>query len=123
MGIRLYPVTRDRSKLEVLAGVPAGTYDRLDALKDRHTAEESVKRAQGTWSDYDDGYRHYCETREDADLGTLDAFLTFGWGKFRDCGLATGCSGRLDDLIHCLVVLRHNGIHVDVALTEGLCWS
>jgi hypothetical protein len=120
MGTRLYPHTTDRSALETLACVPAGTYDRLTALEARQQAELEVAKPEAR---YDLGYRHYCERNDDA-MGTLDAFLTFGWGKFRPVDdIGHDYAGHETDLTRAATLLASNGINVDVALTGGLRWS
>ena len=121
MGTRLYPHTIDRIALETLAGVPAGTYDRLTALEARQQAElEAAKPDQR----YFLGDRHYCERNCDDALASLDAFLTFGWGKFRPVDdIGHDYAGHETDLTRAAKLLRQNGINVDVALTGGLRWS
>lgn len=121
MGTRLYPRTTDRKALETLAGVPHGTYDRLEAMEARQKAELEAAKPEDR---YDLGYKHYCERNDDDALGTLDAFITFGWGKFSPVDdIGHDCAGHEDDLTRAAKLLRRNGIGVDVALTGGLCWS
>jgi len=120
MGTRLYPNTTDRAALETLAGVPAGTHDRLDAMEKRHEAE---KLAAADPRCHDLGYRQYCERQDDGPIGTLDHFITFGWGKFRPVdGIGEDYAGHEDDLERIAKLLRANGIGADVALTGGLHW-
>lgn len=128
MGTRLYPRTRNVESLEKLAGVPAGTAARLDAMKLRHDKElEGLDRAQR----YEKEYAQYCERNDDKHVGDYDAFLTFGWGKFEDpCGVAPGYSGRLEDPAKVTQLFRANGIGPltkegmaqFVALCEGVFW-
>jgi hypothetical protein len=70
MGVRLYPVEVSDSVLEVLAGVPEGTAERLKTLE----------TLRPTMSDKDWYDRLYANS----DLHTLDSFKTFGWGKLTD---------------------------------------
>jgi hypothetical protein len=67
MGTRLYVNTQDRAIIETLAGVPAGTFDRLDAINAKH---------------YDDDYDRYCDIQDDPHLAALAHFDLFGFSKF-----------------------------------------
>lgn len=120
MGVRLYPNTTDRAALETLAGVPHGTYDRLDAMTARHEAAlVGLSFAERNELEY----QQYCERQDDAAIGDLDAFLTFGWGKFREVdGLGTDCAGCIENLDAARRLLRYNGIGADVALANGVHW-
>lgn len=121
MGTRLYPRTTDRKNIETLAGVPHGTTDRLEAMEARQKTELEAAKPEDR---YELGYKHYCERNDDADLGNLDAFLTFGWGKFSPVeDIGHDYAGSEPDLERSAKLLRANGIGVDVALTGGLCWS
>jgi len=123
MGVRLYPNTRDRRKLERLAGVPHGTYDRLDAVETAQAADKATRQAAGTWNDYDDGYRHWCQVNDDPDLNALAGLLLSGWGKFRDPeGLAPDCAGSIGDPTTAQRLLDTNGIVADATLCEGVHW-
>jgi hypothetical protein len=129
MGIRLYPNTKDRTKLEVLAGVPAGTYDRLEAIETKHREEAITKRASGTWSEYSDGYRQWQEINNDPHLGDLCGFLLYGWGKFNDPDGLTNddnhdrsCSGSLSGE-PAARLLEQNGVDPKLAtLGDGIHW-
>ncbi len=123
MATRLYPATQDRAALETLAGVPAGTFDRMEAMAKRH--DEERKNATN-WSDYEDGYRQWKERQDDGPIGELDAFLTFGWGRFRpvdSLGIGLDYAGNEPNLERAAILLAANNIRADVALTGGLCWS
>lgn len=125
MGTRLYPNTRNVAALERLARVPAGTKARLEEMEARHKKELEPFAGKAPWERQEIEYRQWCEKNDDEAIGTLDAFETFGWGKFRPCGLANGYAGSLDDLTDCAVVLRGNGINLtleELQLTEGLHW-
>lgn len=139
MGTRLYPLTRDAAALETLAGVPAGTMARLDAIKAPFAARSQARQEafeaapEGAAGDavrsglrYEervDSEAEWNAVNADQDAGTLDGFLTFGWGKFNGVGLALDYAGHLDDLTACRRVLEANGIAADPALTGGLCWG
>ena len=120
MGVRLYPNTKNVASLETLCGVPAGTHARLVATQERHKAElvgKSFHERQ------EPEYRQWKEINDDDAMGTLDAFLTFGWGRFRDShGVAPDYAGTLTNPVHVVMLLRDNGINVDHALCEGLHW-
>jgi hypothetical protein len=116
MGCRLYPNTINAAKLEKLAFVPEGTMRRLEEMAKRH-AEERVNAAN--WSEYDGGYRQWKERDEDGSIGDLDAFLTFGWGKF-DGGNGE-CGGTLKGA-EAQALLDLNGIRADADYCEGVHW-
>jgi hypothetical protein len=127
MGIRLYPNTQKVQSLEVLAGVPAGTAARLEAVKARH-AEEAKAWAFKTLREREDAeYAQWKEKQADGHIGTYDTFLVFGWGKFRDHSEdAPGCAGSLSDPAAIARLLAANGLPTDpvfIALTEGVFWS
>lgn len=81
MGVRLYPLTQDVSKLEKLAGVPAGTHRDLEVLKQACDGNE-------------ERYYDLLFAKENAALNRLSSFILFGWGKVRvyrsDCGSVKG---------------------------------
>lgn len=86
MGVRLYPKSDDPAVLEKMIGVPAGTHQRLEELKTKHKAD--LKALQdGTLdreiSEYDLEYEQYCEISDDPDLGPMNRFLIYGWGKLQ----------------------------------------
>ncbi len=83
MGTRIYPTTRNSSILEILAGVPAGTFESLQTLLTKQKNEIAEARSQGkSYFECDElGYEHY-KARQNRPEGLLDGFLTFGWGKF-----------------------------------------
>ena len=70
MGTRLYPVTNDVCFIEKLAGVPAGTHERLKAF-------EAEKPAMGSA----DNEEWYDKLFADDDLHALHSFDLYGWGK------------------------------------------
>jgi hypothetical protein len=119
MGTRLYPNTQDTASLEKLAGVAAGTAERLLATQARH-AEELKKVDRQFRNDFE--YKQWCEIKDDENMGGLDHFLTFGWGKFDGIGLAEDCSGHLTDPDAIARLFAANGITADIALCEGVHW-
>jgi hypothetical protein len=70
MATRLYPLTQDPQKLEVLAGVPAGTFQELKAF-------EALAPEIGSQEEY----AHWCRKQEILHVAKLDRFLVFGWGR------------------------------------------
>ncbi len=82
MGTRLYPNTNNDNILEILAGASKGTMERLSKTQENHKQLLSAARERGD-SIYDLEHELWCEIHEDSDMGTLDSFITFGWGKLR----------------------------------------
>ena len=78
MATRLYPNTQDVAVLERLVNVPPGTHAKLKALEAKH---KEAKDAALEGERYELGYQQYCEIHDDEAMGTLDAFITFGWGR------------------------------------------
>ena len=72
MGTRLYPMTTDVAKLETLAGVPAGTQAKVDAIKAKHDGKGP--------SNFDMLDELYADGNEHEN--TLYHFVLSGWGKF-----------------------------------------
>ena len=120
MGVRIYPNTINRVNLEKLAGVPAGTMDRLEAFQARHEAEKAgLPHAER----YELEYRQWQEINADPSLGDMEAFLIYGWGKFAHVpGLSHGYAGSLDSVSQARILLQSNGINADAELTEGVHW-
>lgn len=122
MGVRLYPNTRKPESLERLAGVAPGTHARLLAVQARHKDEREA--AGAAWDGYYDDYRQWQEIHDDPDLGALEDFLTFGWGKFHGGVIAPGYAGQLmpSQAVYIRRLFQDNGITADVALCEGVHW-
>lgn len=76
MATRLYPNTATPELLEVLAGVPQGTYERLIAVGDKYPLRTKVS-AKG----YEQGQAHYDEIYADVNLNALEDMRVFGWGR------------------------------------------
>jgi hypothetical protein len=122
MGVRLYPNTTNPESLEKLAKVPAGTHARLLATEERHRQELAALPGMSSCERQEAEYAQWKEINDDDAMGTLSAFLAFGWGKFSDMGVAEGCSGHLDDLEQVWILLVGNSIWADIRLTEGVHW-
>ena len=132
MGVRLYPNTKDASKLEKLAGVPQGTMAQLEILREA----EQLYRAAHPEVDADEvGYSFYCIYKGSA-VETLDSFLCQGWGKFQGADLLAEedmCVGSAPvGKLACQLLLNSNGCmpHWDqldaldiVVLSEGVHWG
>lgn len=116
MGVRLYPNTNDVAKLEKLAGVPVGTTARLEVIQKRQEAE---KAGIPLFDRYEIDYRHWQEINDDGDLGNLEAFMLYGWGKFR--GGNGECSGSLEGAA-AQALLDLNGIYASADYCEGVHW-
>ena len=121
MGVRLYPNTQDKAKLEILAGVPAGTYARMEEMEAHH---QSLKTGIPMLDRYDLDYECWKEKSDDGPIGDLDHFITFGWGKFNSAGVAEDYSGSLDvgepgKIAHLFIV---NRIAADPIFCEGVHW-
>ena len=113
MATRLYPVTRKPESLEILCGVPAGTYARLEAFEKEHPYTY----------DNEKGYERWKLLNADEDMGTLDNFKTFGWGRV-DSRICDDNAGHTSEDIE--RILTHHNVYLtpeQIALTEGLCWS
>ncbi len=121
MGIRLYPRTTNVNNLEKLAGVPAGTHSRLEALKAYWDME--LKNCTNHYERHDVDYARYTAIHDDPAMGRLDSFLTFGWGKFRDLSAVPDYSGRLMNKRKIRDLFKVNGIQADPDLCEGVTWS
>lgn len=107
MGVRLYPNTQDRTTLERLVFLPAGTYDKLDALKAKHkTALDAALEGER----YELGYKQWQEIQADHDLATLDGFLTFGWGKV-DSRICPDAAGGETDPVKVQEILDHHQVN------------
>jgi hypothetical protein len=124
MGVRLYPNTQTPASLELICGVEPGTMERLNAMLARHKAELEAAKPE---EKYDLGYKQYCERQDDQDIGRLDHFLTFGWGKFNDCGVALDCAGHIDNTPEnqaaITLLFDTNGITADPEMCEGVHWG
>jgi hypothetical protein len=68
MGTRLYALTKDKVVIEKLAKVPAGTYAKLEKIKEQYAAI----------SQYD---KVFNIVRRDRHLDLLENFLLFGYGR------------------------------------------
>ena len=114
MAIRLYPDTTNVASIEVLAGVPAGTTARLEALERKYP--------EGGMTDPDALFEALF-AKGSEDLNKLHNFHLYGWGKFDSAGVANDCCGELKDLAQIKHLFAVNGISADPALCEGVNWG
>lgn len=126
---RLYPMTEVPEVLERLAGVPAGTHAALEVLREKYKA---LKAGATSSKRYELEEEEYEELDTKSDLGTLDHFLTFGWGRVNMNVLVAAnpanegeCSGRELDTVKVGEILLGHGIAVAVSSEElgGLKWN
>jgi|SRR5579859_276163 len=110
MAVRLYPKSEDPSVLERLAGVPAGTSARLDAVlaAGQGDAAEAVIRA-------------------DQDLQALDIAQLFGFGILR-VWVGPSVIGEETDPARVAAILSGQGVDLaayGLALSDlgGVAWS
>jgi hypothetical protein len=82
MGTRLYPNTNDSSILEILAGVSQGTMERLTKMQENHKELLTSARERGE-DTMELEHELWKEIHNDPNMGALDNFTTFGWGKLR----------------------------------------
>jgi hypothetical protein len=83
MGTRIYPTTRNAAIIEIIAGVPAGTFDSLTKLVVENGNEITKAKADGAdYSAIQDIEHKHWDSLHDRVEGILDSFLTLGWGKF-----------------------------------------
>lgn len=112
MATRLYPNTDSPRVLEHLAGVPEGTFKKLEKMENETQFDEDSK------------WKHI---QTDPVCAILDNFLTFGWGRI--CYVPEGhdyTSGSVkrEELVR--EMARKHGIeqHADLLVeTGGLHWS
>lgn len=130
MGTRLYPLTNDPADLARLAGVSLETHDILKVLRaaERALASQPDKSLDGI----DIGYAFY-QLTSDHEVGRLENFQLFGWGKF-DLGLlppGQRVCGQTNDrvLVRKLLASASNApaspasLDLAVELSAGVCWS
>lgn len=150
MGTRLYPRTRNPAVLELLAGVPAGTYARLAALDSKYEKLRKLisSHLKGDLDDAEEtdfirhenlSYRRHKEIVRDENLSSLHNLLLFGWGKVRSAvyellekhpDMLDGddiYSGSCEDTGFCRDILARQGVELpaglDPAELKGLCWG
>ena len=76
MSIRLYPNV-EPAEMERLAGVPAGTYDRLTIYEAKRPVKDGP--AMTAW---------YAGLFHDTDMNNLNSLKVFGWGRLTGKALA-----------------------------------
>jgi hypothetical protein len=121
MGMRLYPNTQRVESVEKLAGVPAGTMERLDALRKQYGVDDESLG----FFERENAYGRFFDAKErDANVNVLDHFVLFGWGKvYSPEHQNEWGGGRIDDIATVAALFKDEGIEADPALTEGVHWS
>lgn len=117
MATRLYPRTDNVALVEFFAGVPAGTQARLDAFEASYVAPEGSP---------DPAFAKYCARAADADLGHLDAFLTYGWGRTSPPEGTDPHAGESCDPVVVAHFAAHHGLSAPVLarlLECGVAWG
>jgi hypothetical protein len=113
MATRLYPSTTNETSIEILAGVPAGTMAKLNAIK-------------ASFPPYSDALFDAIHAAP-FPVAKLDDFLTFGWGRVNYGTLEAlgfdGCGDSTKDITMVRLILSAHEINVDPALVEGLNWN
>lgn len=121
MGMRLYPNTKNVEKLEKLAGVPAGTADRLAALRAKFPLLDDPKT--GFFEREDEYGRFYAAMSKDFDVRLYHHFILSGWGKvYSPDHQDENGFGHVDDVESIQIIFDSAGITSDPALTEGVRW-
>lgn len=136
MGVRLYPNTKNEEALEKLACVPPGTAKAHAELRLKHRIDQvdldffERERRYGEYhnalrvtGDHDSNGNRY--------VAIYDAFLVFGWGKFKGFGVkgTSNYAGEAKDRYDVAKLLLGNDIitadRLDewVELCQGVHWS
>ena len=119
MATRLYPTTNRPEKLEILAGVPTGTYAKWAKLEaDKTTALKTVTDPTATIEDIEN--THWHRLQSDPTTATLDNFLTFGWGRIAQYE-SPCCSSNDPQKVTELLAAQQ--VAASFEQTEGLCWG
>lgn len=96
MATRLYPNTNSPEILEKLAGVPAGTARKLEAIREKYQAQRqeawatfhsiiaagsTAEAAQEACYDHSVGEAEYNEISANPEVSRMDHFMVFGWSR------------------------------------------
>jgi hypothetical protein len=129
MATRLYPNTKSKTKVELLAGVRPGTYDRLKALVTffNENYPENYEPLDLTNQSEERSYILHSMKQCDFEISKLDDFLLYGWGRVDFGGLilpedqqACGGTTSLED---CRYIFKAMYLDENLLLyTEGLHW-
>jgi len=110
MATRLYPLTRNEASLAKMAGVPEGTYTRMDVLLASRPSFEST-----------DAF--YEAMSSDADAQQLYHFVLFGWGRVR-YPITDYCGESTDpEVVKAMLDAQVEATDTNLALCEGVCWG
>ena len=130
MGTRLYPNTNDSSILEILAGVSQGTMERLNKMQENHKQLITSARDRGE-DTMELEFQLWKEINNDPEMGSLDNFTTFGWGKLRsavydlleshsDKWEGETYGGSCNDSELCAKMLVAQGVDVVALIANGI---
>ena len=118
MGIRLYQITPENLTpeqsaqcRETMAGVPAGTAERLDEISTCYSEHSG---------------RYFEAVMQDENLDRLHSFELFGWGKFRSPEGLDWDAMTTSDKEMMTSIFELNGIHLtddQWSLLNGLYWN
>jgi hypothetical protein len=126
MGTRLYPRTKRPKTLEILAEVPARTYEKLEEFKsepeNQYNPEDTKKRRE-VWE----------RKQKRKSLNKLDDFLLYGWGGLNKPAIKVlerwGLNARIGETRNPVVVralVNSMGIdlkEIELDSLEGLKWG
>ena len=113
-------MTTDRAKLECLAQVPAGTYDKLDVLK----LSEPKREQFASYAEYDEAqYQFYLKMQKHEDEAILESFLLNGYGRRKG---GPGSIGRSTNPVVVAFEAASNLVPrhlIPILVEDGVCWS
>jgi len=129
MGIYLTPRTDDVAVLEQLAGVPAGTHQRLLDVTVKYPGRDLPGR-----DDYDQAQAYYKEIFGDPDLNALDNLRTYGFGRIKPAVSVVvqeaGKDTQAGTILHASSLIRQiievqdvdlNGVPIE--MLQGVSWG
>jgi len=136
MGTRLYPNTQDPRVLERLAGVPAGTHEKLAAIREKYAELAREAKANCTTVEefaeveYELDSQEFDEISVDPNTDAYDSFVIFGWGRIpnfrlidRDYDLVVGNETQPDKVEAIFKLQRVDLKGVTLAEIGGVHWS
>jgi hypothetical protein len=116
MGIRLYPKTNDKAKLERIAMLISG-------IEIAPGTTEKLKELEKQYPQFEELLTHL-ELRENEACNMLQAFLLNGFGRMRTPYSVTGDCGQTTTQLETFLMGDYHGLTTEVIeLTEGFNWS
>ena len=129
MGIYLSPRTDDVAVLEQLAGVPAGTHQRLLEVDAKYPGRDLADR-----DGYDQAQAYYKEIFGDLELNALDDLRTYGFGRIHPAVSVivqeAGKDTQAGTILHAGCLMRQiiavqgvdlNGVPIE--MLQGVSWG